>query len=160
MIGQLNEVVAVPGNRPTVGRTGSIFRNWKFLAAVLVLGLVLLYPFERTVVPSKSVLVVTEDWRPVHDAHVRQHWQHYSLESEGHEQDLRTGEDGRATFPARVIRASVLRRILHPIWNIVRQGVHASFGVHTEVLELGEGTVRQETTKVEPHSEEIVFRRR
>jgi hypothetical protein len=137
----------------------TILRKKRFWA-FLVLGVVFLYPFESTVVTSKSVAVLTEDWRPVEGAAVRQIWQYYSLESDGHEQDLRTDGGGRVTFPRRTISASVLRRIVHPIWNILRQGVHASFGVHTDILELGGGTERRDSARIEPHAGEVVFRRR
>lgn len=137
----------------------SILRKKK-VWALLILGAVCLYPFQSTVLPSQSVLVVTEEWKPVQGCSVRQRWQNYSLESRGHEQDLRTDESGRATFPRRTIRASVLRRVMHPFWNILRQGIHASFGVHTETLEQGGGTARPESAKTEPRPGEIVLRRR
>jgi hypothetical protein len=126
----------------------------------LLLAVVLLYPFQSTVVPPKSVLVVTEDWKPIEGARVRQTWQHYSLESVGHEQDLRTNEYGRVMFPPRTIRASVLRRLVHPVWNVLRQGVHASFGVHTDILDLNEGNQRRDVARIEPQAGEVIFRRR
>ena len=58
------------------------------------------------VVTPKPVLVVTEYWKPVDGARVRQTWQHYSLAAQGHEQDLKTNGHGRAIFPSRTIRAS------------------------------------------------------
>lgn len=125
---------------------------------LIILGLATLYPFESTIVPSQNVLVVTDDWRPVQGAGVRQIWQNYSLESQGHEEDLSTDENGRITFPRRTIRASISRRVLHPIWNILRQGVHASFGIHIDMFPLGDVTQKRfgkETVKAQ--TGDIVF---
>jgi hypothetical protein len=89
---------------------------------------------------------------------VRQIWQHYSLESQGHEQDLNTDEDGRVVLHSRTIRASILRRTVHPFWNILRQGAHASSGVHHDMFIVNGVTERQiGTRKVEARSQEIVF---
>ncbi len=138
-----------------------MFRKKTFWA-VLLLGVAgFLYPFESIVVPSKNVLVVTEDWRPIQSTAVRQSWQDYSLESRGHEEDLNTDENGRVTFPRRTIRASVLRRLVHPIWNILRQGIHASFGVHTDMFPVPEVTEKPVGVKpVEARPGDIIFRLR
>ena len=69
----------------------TLIKTKKFWA-LAVLAVVLLYPFQSTVVNRTSVLVVTEDSKLVQGARVRQSWQHYSLESEGHEEDLLTNE--------------------------------------------------------------------
>ena len=131
---------------------------WAFL---LVIGGVLLYPFESTVVPARSVLVVTEDEHPIQDVVVRQIWQNYSIESEGHEEDLRSDENGRVSFPERTVRASVPRRILQPILNVVRQGVHASFGVHTDMFALGDLTGKRiGQNRVEVRPGDVVFQLR
>jgi hypothetical protein len=141
-------------------RMPALLRKRLWILLVL-LGMVLfIYPFKNGEVPEQHVLVVTEDWRPVEGALVRQSWKNYSLESEGHEEDFRTDNHGRVTLPKRTMRASILRRILHPIWNVLTQGVHSSFGIHTDVLELGEGTERRESPKTQPQSGEMIFRRR
>jgi hypothetical protein len=125
---------------------------------VIILGVTLLYPIESTVLPRQNVLVVTQDWRPIQGVTVRQIWQHYSLESRGHEQDLTTDQSGRVVFPARTVRASVLWRTLRPFWNTIRQGVHASFGVHTDLFTLDGVTERRiGDTKVEARPQEVVF---
>jgi hypothetical protein len=134
------------------------FLRRKTFWIVIILGVTLLYPIESTVLPPQNVLVVTEDWRPIQGATVRQIWQHYSLESHGHEQDMNTDDNGRVVFPSRTIRASVLRRALHPFWNILGQGAHASFGVHHDMFIVNGVTERQiGAKKVEPRSEEVVF---
>lgn len=126
---------------------------------VIILGVTVLYPFQSTIVPAQNVLVVTEDWRPIEDASVRQIWQHYSLESRSHEEDLRTGPDGRLTFPRRTIRASLLRRMAYPIRILLAQGVHASFGVHTDMfLVAGVAQNRIGQGVVEAKTGDVVFR--
>jgi hypothetical protein len=136
-------------------------RGKGLLTLLALLGVVLfIYPFKNGEVPEQHVLVVTEDWRPVEGALVRQSWKNYSVESQGHEEDFRTDDHGRVTLPKRTIRASILSRLLRPIWNVLTQGVHSSFGIHRDVLELGEGIERREYPQVEPRPGEIVFRRR
>jgi hypothetical protein len=138
-----------------------MLRGKKFWALVALLVLVFLYPFESTIVPPQRVLVVTEDWKPVQGALVRQNWQNYSMEADGHEEDLPTDENGRVFFPRRTARASLLWRIYRPIANIVTQGVHASFGVQTDTIPLGDVWVKPVgQNRVEAHPGEIVFRRR
>lgn len=138
-----------------------LFLRRKKIWIVIILGVASLYPFESTVMPSQNVLVVTEDWKPIQDAAVRQTWQNYSLEFNSHEEDLRTGPNGRVTFPRRTIRASLVRRMAHPIWNLLTQGVHASFGNHTDMFPVGgvsQGRVGQGTAKA--HTGDVVFRLR
>jgi hypothetical protein len=132
-------------------------RRWIFL---LVVGIALLYPFESTVVREQNVLVVTEDWGPVEGARVRQTWQDYSIEGDGHEEDLLTDQQGRVSFPRRTIRANLAWRLVRPVINILTQGIHASFGVRTTTSDLGGGMEKHDATKIEARTGELVFRRR
>jgi len=111
-----------------------MFSNNKLATAVIGVLVVLAYPYETTVVPEQRALFVTNDMHPIKDALIRQSWQHYSLESEGHEEDLPTDSHGRVTFPKRTIRAPLIWRALSPLADIAGQGVHASFGVHTDMF--------------------------
>ena len=111
-----------------------MFSNNKLAIAVIGVLVVLAYPYETTVVPEQRALFVTNDMHPIKDALIRQSWQHYSLESEGHEEDLPTDSHGRVTFPKRTIRAPLIWRALGPLAAIAGQGVHASFGVHTDMF--------------------------
>ena len=79
------------------------------VAALLVLGL--LYPFQTTIVPNWHLLVLDDAGSPVQEINVTEHWRHYLLEAEGHEEIKRPESDGRVTFPERTIRASLLRRV-------------------------------------------------
>lgn len=131
----------------------------KWLVGALVLLVVLLYPFQTTVVPEQHVLVVNQDMRPIKGVLVRQIWQHYSLERRGHEEDVLTDVEGRVTFPKRTMRSNLVWRICGPVVNVVTQGVHASFGIHTHMLALGEGT-KTGAHPVAPHPDDIVYRLR
>jgi hypothetical protein len=125
------------------------------LPVLLIIGLV--YPFEMTVVPQQNILVVTEDMRPIRGKLVRQVWQHYSLESQGHEEDLLTDENGRVSFARRTIRASFISQAIGAITNISHAGVHASFGVDTYILVLWGGTPN-DAGPVVPRWGDIVYR--
>ena len=132
-------------------------RKWVLviLASLAILGL---YPFQITVVPEKRVLVMTNDMHPVRDALVRQSWQNYSLEREGHEEDLRTDAHGRVTFPTRTIRAPLVWRVLGPLASVAGQGVHASFGVRTYMFPLPKTGSEVSSEIAQPQPGEIVFR--
>jgi hypothetical protein len=136
-----------------------MLRNRKLWGFGLLVGVIFLYPFKSTIVPSRNVLVVTEDWDPIQGVLVRQSWQNYSLEARGHEEDKLTDDNGRVSFPRRAVRANLLWRAFRLIANIMGQGVHASFGVHTDVIALGEGTIKSDK-KVEAQPSDIVFRLR
>ena len=131
----------------------------KLVIVVLVsLSILLLYPFKTTLVPEQRVLVVTGDMHPISSILVRQIWRDYSLETRGHEEDLPTDVNGRITFPTRTIRASLLMRIFGPLRSVLGQGVHASFGVHTDMFPLANTDGKASTEVVRPQPGEIVYR--
>ena len=132
-------------------------RKW-VIVILASLAILVLYPFKITVVPEKRVLVITNDMHPVRDALVRQSWQNYSLEREGHEEDLPTDAHGRVTFPTRTIRASLVWRLLGPLASITGQAVHASFGVHTDMFPLPNTGTEVSSEIARPQPGEIVFR--
>ena len=125
------------------------------LASLTILGL---YPFKITVVLEKRVLVMTKDMHPVRDALVRQSWQNYSLEGEAHEEDLRTDAHGRVTFPTRTISAPWVWRMLGPLTSVAGQGVHASFGIRTDMFPLPNTGSEVSSEIAQPQPDEIVFR--
>jgi len=126
---------------------------------VIIVGLTFLYPFKSTVVSSQNVLVITDDGTPIQNALVRQIWQHYSLESRSHEEDLKTGPNGRVTFPERTIRASLVRRVVYPIWILFKDGVHASFGVRTDMFPVRDVAEKRVATQMaEAQPGDVVFR--
>jgi hypothetical protein len=132
-------------------------RKW-VIVILASLAILVLYPFKITVVPEKRVLVMTKNMHPVRDALVRQSWQNYSLEREGHEEDLPTDAHGRVTFPTRTIRAPLVWRLLGPLASIAGQGVHASFGVHTDMFPLPNTGTEVSSEVARPQPGEIVFR--
>ena len=106
-------------------------------ALLFTVGLVV--PSESVTVPAWRYRVVNDSGAPVADAFTRQHWQDYSLEAAGHEQDSRSDADGWVSFPERRMRAATWRRLFGPARNAVLQGVHASYGPHSFVLAMHEG---------------------
>ncbi|MFL6283455.1 MAG: hypothetical protein ACJ74Q_09980 [Pyrinomonadaceae bacterium] len=93
---------------------------------------------EYVIVPAWRIQIVDEAGNPVKGAFVRQVWQDYDVEREGHEQDAGSNNDGYVSFPKRIIRTSPEERAKGRARNIQRLGVHASFGVHAYVLVWGE----------------------
>lgn len=130
----------------------------RIIVILVLLSIVLLYPFKTTLVLEQRVLVVTRDMHPISNILVRQIWKDYSLETRGHEEDLPTDVNGRITFPTRTIRASLLMRIFGPLRSVLGQGVHASFGVHTDMFPLSNPGTKASTEVVQPQPGEIVYR--
>lgn len=95
------------------------------VAALLLLLLVLVYPFKTTIVPEWDLKVVDEKGAPARDVNITEHWQHYLLESSSHEDVRRAGADGSVSFPARSIRASLIRRAWATLSRIKQDGWHA-----------------------------------
>jgi len=99
------------------------YRSRIALAAALALSLVIfLYPFKTTTLPQWSLRVVDDAGAPVREINVTEHWQHYLLESSGHEEAQTTNRDGRVSFDLRSIRASLAGRLFARISKIARQG--------------------------------------
>jgi hypothetical protein len=107
-------------------------RKWTIV--LIMVAVLILYPFQMTVVPEQRVLFVTNDMHPIKGALIRQSWQNYSLEHGGHEEDLATDAHWRVTFPRRTMRAPLIWLALGPLASVAGQGVHASFGVHTDMF--------------------------
>src|ERR1700730_18843151 len=92
-----------------------------------------LWPIPSPATPRWEVRVVDESGQPVQDAIVRLSRQNYSVETKEHEEELHCEENGYAVFPARNLRASLLRRVIGTIRS-ASGGAHASFGPHAYVL--------------------------
>jgi hypothetical protein len=76
-----------------------------------VIGLIALYPWKSMVVPQWTVRIVDQSGTPLRHTGVREIWQHYDVESKGHEQDLLTDGEGYVTFPERWVRGPLAVRI-------------------------------------------------
>ena len=133
-------------------------RKLKWGIVLAVVALLMFYPFETTVAPEQRVLVVSSEMHPIQGIIVRQSWQNYSLEREGHEEELLTDENGRVTLPKRTIRANLLRRILGPFISIAGQGVHASFGAKTWVILVTGGGKKISDRVVQPQPNDTLYR--
>lgn len=128
------------------------------LISIIVLGLI--YPFQSTTLPAWRVRVVDEEAKPVQGVLVRQHWQNYSVESVGHEEDTESDAAGYVSFPPRVLRASLLRRTIRSIMNL-GAFQHSSYGPRARIVAWGEsseGSVSFEIGK--PLPERITMHRR
>ena len=98
------------------------FKIALILLLVLILS-VLLFPWQTTVVPTWELVVVDDSGQAVAGINVTQHWQHYLLETDGHEERQITNDSGQVSFRDRKIRASLLRRILVRLRKTGKSGV-------------------------------------
>ena len=106
-------------------------------AVILFVVLVLLYPFQSTVVPLWKLQVVDDQGANVSGIKVTQHWQHNSLEDVGHEELKVTDTQGNVVFNPRKIRASLLRRAYAPLVKHFREARGAKFGPYASVVVWG-----------------------
>jgi hypothetical protein len=106
---------------------------------LLVVLLVSLIPIRQRVAPAWTIEVVDEAGSPRPGIIAREVWRQYSLEAEGHEEDIRTGVDGLASFPPRMISRPYIANVLGAIRNLLTLGVHASFGPEAHVIAFANG---------------------
>ena len=112
-------------------------RNVVLLFLLGAFAIVGLYPFETTVVPEWRVRIVDEAGAPMRNTGIREVWQHYSIESEDHEQDLLTDNDGYVTFPKRTIRAGLAVRMVKSVISALNP--HGSSGPGAYLITLAPG---------------------
>jgi hypothetical protein len=100
---------------------------YKALILVLVIGLV---PTKSKVVPEWKVRVINKSGEPLYGIAVNQYWKDYSLESSGviHEDIQISDKNGFVVFPERTIRATLFRRFIASIGEIININPHVSFG--------------------------------
>jgi hypothetical protein len=150
-----------------LGKISALPRRWRvlFAGAIVLLLAFFLYPFKTTIVPRWRLNVVDETRvQGVPDIRVTEHWQHYLLESEGHEEMQKTDQSGLVDFPARTIRASLGSRILRTIINFARQGANAKSGPYASVVVWGsfdyETTVAVYQPEAPTQTEIVVHRKK
>jgi hypothetical protein len=80
------------------------------------------------VAPEWTVQVVDETGRPVQGAKVVEKWQHYTYETQGHEETAVTDKNGFVTFQKRRITLGEKASHLFVPLDNLHQGVHTSFG--------------------------------
>jgi len=123
---------------------------------------VFLYPFETLVVPEWKARIVDERDNPLANVRVSEHWQQYSIEIQGHEADARTDPQGYLAFPRRTIHASLFMILFGAIRNILRTGIHSSFGPSAYLIVLTDfkhSTENADYTPGKPLAQTIVVRR-
>ena len=110
----------------------------KALAALMfLLAVLLLFPFKTIIVPTWTLRVVDESGTAVRGIKITEHWQHYLLESSGHEEVRQVGDDGRASFPERAIRGSLVRRFLATLFRLTKSGAQAKREPYASVVVWG-----------------------
>jgi hypothetical protein len=103
-------------------------------SALLLILLILLFPFQTTVVPEWSFRVIDDLGAPVAGVTVTEHWQHYWIENEGHEEVKTTDAAGNVSFPARTVRASLTTRLFRFLRSLGRTGVERRRDAYASVV--------------------------
>ena len=132
-------------------------------SALLLFLVVLLYPFQTTVVSDWSFRVVDDLHVPVAGITVTEHWQHYLIENEGHEEVKTTNAAGDVSFPARTVRASLLTRLVRFIRSLGKTGVERRRDAYASVVIWGSRDYALTTFVRDPDAElpeRILVRRR
>lgn len=132
----------------------------------LLLGLIgvpiiilLLIPFETTIVPVWRIRVVDENGKPYESKRVREVWKHYSLDrSPGtNVEDQWTDVNGYVTFPERTIKANLLKRMAYTSLANISKLAHGSAGARAYILVPGLSPIDYERDK--PLPEQIIIPR-
>jgi hypothetical protein len=109
------------------------------LIVVGVVAAILLFPFKQTIAPEWTIDTLDADRRPLAKITVREVWQQYSLENDGHEEDRLTDSSGRVQFPRRYLRSSIGQRLIGCLKQATMAGVHASCGPNSFLVAFGKG---------------------
>jgi hypothetical protein len=140
-------------------RTLSPLAHKLITAFVLLSIVILIYPFQTTIVPSWDLQVVDERGERVPLVRVTEYWQHNSLETELHQELKATDADGKVSFMPRTIRASLIKRAYAPLMKFLQHGNRAKFGPYASVLVWGGGyrtTVEIYEGQENPHTRIVV----
>jgi hypothetical protein len=132
------------------------------IVALLLCAVILLIPFPTTVVPEWKITVVDTTGKPFANWEVRQYWQHYSLEREGHRKDKLTDGNGYVVFPERRIWSPLLWRIVSTSLAALEALVaHGSIGIDAWIMVYGYSTGGGTRTykPSEPLPNEIIIQR-
>jgi hypothetical protein len=116
------------------------FIKTSFTIMYLILFLSVSYAQTKTTestVPAWKVQVVDETGKPIANVLVRQIWQDYDVERKGHQEDVRSDENGYATFSQRRIPYNPGKKAKARAKQVARFGVHASLGLHAEIWAYG-----------------------
>lgn len=89
------------------------------------------------VVPAWRLRVVDESGTLVRDIKVTEHWQHYLVETEGHEEVRQTDQSGHVDFPERTVRASFMTRVLGILSRFTALGTPRKSGPYASLVVWG-----------------------
>lgn len=139
-------------------------RPFKIALAILFLVVLslLVYPFQTVVVPAWTLQVVDDAGQPVEGMKVTEHWRHYLLEDEGHEELQLSSGAGRVSFLPQTIRASVLRKVLATVGKLGSSGSAARRDRYAAVVVWGSQEYSVATSPYVPEQgppETIIVRR-
>jgi hypothetical protein len=118
-------------------RTLSPLAHKLLTAFVVLVVVILIYPFQTTIVPSWELQVVDQHGANVPLARVTEYWQHNSLETELHEEVKATDNEGKVSFMPRMIRANLIKRAYAPLLKFFQEGSRAKYGPYASVLVWG-----------------------
>jgi len=90
-----------------------------------------------TSAPRWRLRVVDDGGTVVRGIRVTEHWQHYLVESEGHEEVQPTDESGGVDFPERTVRASLVSRVLAKLRRFASLGTPARSGPYASIVVWG-----------------------
>ncbi len=107
------------------------------VSPLVVLLMLLLFPFKTIVVPAWSLRVIDHLEQPVAAVKVTEHWQNYLLEPNGHEELKSTLGNGEVEFPERTIRASLFTRAIARIVKATRSGAQKRTDCYASVVVWG-----------------------
>ena|ERR1044072_301536 len=139
----------------------SLTRRLPPLGLILAgIALVLLFPYQTTVVPEWRIRVVDETGKPFAGARVRQEWRHYSY-NVGDGDDRNADENGYVVFPERTFTAPLLYRVLRSGVAYLLTLAHGSIGIRASVWAVSPERASEfiDYKPGEPLAREIVLRR-
>ena len=117
-----------------------------------------------TVVPRWQLRVVDDAGAVVREIKVTEHWQHYLVESEGHEEMGQTNGSGRVDFPERTVRASIASRVLGKLSRFKSAGTPVQSGPYASIVVWGSRDYQTTVAVYQPEaplqSEVVVHRQR
>src|SRR6266404_1520268 len=88
--------------------------------------LVSLYPFRITIVPEWQARVVDQSHEPLKRVVVAEYWRYSVVKCEGENDVSVTDDYGFVKFPRRTTRLPILLRLVRPIIQAARCGLHDS----------------------------------
>jgi len=114
-------------------------KRYLIYAISILTAVLLIYPFESTVVPAWKLQVVDVGGSVCQNMRVTQSWGHYSLYLDGWlgSDDRFTDPNGYADFPGRTTRANLLRRVVVPVIAHILVIAHGSVGADGAVWASG-----------------------